>query len=173
MAPGSANPIEQKPFGIRQVLGSSHLVVAGDPHLVSADVGQQNIVRAESLAGIPEYFLRANQAFGTIICVGLKLRLHRRANAGLSGKIQFQLPVQLQSLIEHPQGVGEIANHLDIRVVVFVNLRRQKIRVDNLLALERVPQPWVVFDHIEAERDHQVGLIDHQGGQVLGAQPDG
>ena len=154
-------------------VGLVALIVAGDPHLVRADIRQQDVLWPQGGPDVPEHLLRAKRPLGVVRGASRKFLQHRCANASLLRKVQIERRTRSQPLVEHPQGMGEVADEFDVRVVVLVDLGGQKVRVDDPLVLVGIPEPGVVFHHVEAERNDQIRFIDDERRQVLRAEPDG
>ena len=56
---------------------------------------------------------------------------------------------------------------------MLVHFRRQAVHVDDLLVLRRVPEVWVVLDHVVADTDDHVGSIESAGDIVVRLEADG
>ena len=151
------------------------LVVAGHPHLVGPDVGEQHVVGAEDLAGVPQRLLGLDDALGVVLGVGGEVGEHRGpGRPGVAvvpvGRLGAAPPAPL---VEHPERVGQVTHHLDVDGVALVDLGGQEVHVDDRLVAIGVPQARVVLDHVVAERDHEVGLLDGPYRMVAGLQADG
>ena len=80
-------------------------------------------------------------------------------NAGVGVVVwQGAGPEGIDALVEHPQGMGQVADHLDLDAVVLVDLGWDEVDVDDALVGTGIPEPGVVLDHVVAEGDHEVGL---------------
>ena len=79
----------------------------------------------------------------------------------------------VESLIEHPECVCEVADQFGFRIVVLVDLRRQEIGMQDTVVLVRVPKLRVVLDHVEAECNHKVSVIDRSVDPILSTQTHG
>ena len=53
-----------------------------------------------------------------------------------------------------------------------VDLGRALVDVDDLLVALRVPEPWMVFDHVDADADDEVRLVEAEGHIVARLQAD-
>ena len=63
---GQGKPHGAEAVGNETRVGLVALVVAGDPHLVGAHIRQQDVVRTERLAYVPQRLLGPNQALGVV-----------------------------------------------------------------------------------------------------------
>ena len=147
------------------------LVVSGDPHLVRADVGQQDVVRAQGLARVPEHFLRSYAVARAVVAVFGKVGGHLLAasRAALRDRSGAE-SLSPSAIVEHPQRVREIADQFHLGVVVLIDFGGQKIRVNDRFVAIGIPQPRMVLDHVEAQREDQIGAVDGREYAVLAAQ---
>ena len=81
------------------------------------------------------------------------------------------LPDAQASEVEDTDNI-EITYQLDIRMIVLVNLRRKKIRMNDGFIPRGVPQAGMVFHPIVAPGNHDICRIHRTGHKVLGLQPD-
>jgi hypothetical protein len=114
--------------------------MSGDPHFVCTYVGQHDVVRTHDLARVPQGFLGADEAFRIVRAVFGKILRHLRAAFALLREVEVWQSVLIDSLIEHPQCVCEIADEFYLRMVVDVDFRRQGIDMQYPVAAVRVAQ---------------------------------
>ena len=129
-------------------------------------------MRPHDLARIPQRLLRPDGAVRVVVLVFLEVRGHVGADLLLELEVVVRHAVLVEAFVQHPQRVREVADEFRLRVVVLVDLGRQEVGVQYLLVAVRVPQLRVVLDHVEAERDDEVGIVDGQRDAVLRAQAD-
>ena len=147
-------------------VGSLGLVHARHPHLVSPDVRDRDVLRAQGFAQIPDDLLRLDRkgdvlgVFRAIFRDGLAHGLERvhRLRFGTQGNT--------------PKGgtqIAEGANRDDIVRIDFCGLH---IDVNDRLVAVRVPHVRVVFDHVVADADHDIGLLEGEPRNVACLQAD-
>ena len=67
----------------------------------------------------------------------------------------------------------DVAHAFDLGVVMAVHLGQHEIEVDDLLAALRIPQARRILDHIVADAEDNVGVVDGMRRVVLLAKSDG
>ena len=72
-----------------------------------------------------------------------------------------------------PERALDVADELDLGLVVGVDLGRLRVDVDDPLASVRVPARRRVLDQVVADRDDEVGAVEAGQDVVAGLQPDG
>ena len=129
--------------------------------------------RAQGLADVPENLLGPDRTRRVVVPVEGEFFPHLAPHGGLLMQIEVSRRSRAQPFIQHPQGVGQVADDLHFQVIVRVDLGGEKVDVDDLLVAIRVPEPGMVFHHVVAHGDHQIGGIDGAGDDVLRAEADG
>ncbi|MCY1284104.1 hypothetical protein D9M70_329980 [compost metagenome] len=154
--------------GVVQQHGVGHvrLVVAGEPDLVHAVVQGDDALRRQRPAHVGDQPLRVQRearivgAFGDLGLVGLA----DRQQAG-------EVPVRGvgERLADLPDGVGDVAHHLDLREVHRVDLGGTEVHVDHLGAAADHEERRLL-DHVVADVDDQVGRFQRAVHEVAGRQ---
>ena len=149
--------------GVRP-LGAVH---ARHPHLVRAHVGDHDVVGRQYFTQVPDDFLRFDRET-RVRCifdpVGHDRAAYCRERRGLLRRGAHGNPVQ--------RGI-DVAEYADGDDIVFIDFGRQPVDVDDDLVGARVPHVGVVLDHVVADADDNVGLLECEPRQVARLQPDG
>jgi len=103
-------------------IGLVRVEVTCDPHLVRADIGEQDVLGAHGLAGVPEDLLGTNRTLRIVVLVPSELLLHLSAHFGLLAEFVASVLVAAQPFVQHPERMGQVADDLDVRVVVGIDL---------------------------------------------------
>ena len=159
--------------GDQDRIGLVRMEVAGHPHLVRSDIAEEDVFGAHGLAGVPDRLLGPDRTRRVVVPVAGELLLHFPPYGSLLLEVEVSRPSRPQSFVEHPQGVGQVADDLHLGMIVGVNFGGEEVDVDDLLVSVRVPEPGVVLHHVVAQRDHQVGGIDGTGDEVLRSKANG
>ena len=149
--------------GIRP-LGAIH---ARHPHLVRADVGDRDILRREHFAQIPHDFLRLDRkaVVGSVARAVVEDRLADRFERRALLRLRFQR--------DPAKGRRDVAQGAHRDDVMRVDLGRQRVDVNDRLVAIRIPHVRVILDHVVADADHDVGLVERKPRQVAGLEADG
>ena len=134
--------------------------MSSNPHFVRADVGQQNVVRSHNLTRVPQCFLRFDGAFRCVVFIFGKIFAHAGTNFFLQRKVIVRQAVFVDAFVEHPECVREITDEFDFRVIMFIDLGRQKVGMQDGLFFAFVPQHRVILNHVETERDDKISIIN-------------
>ncbi len=139
---------------------------AGQPHLVSSHVGDDDVPLPQRLA-----------QFGDD-----PLGLHRKALVG-GRLLQFaehgpahpvmragQILAPVDPLGQDLEGVGDIPQDLAAGGVKAVDFRRGPVDVQNPPGALRIPQPGMIFDDIVADGQHQICGVEPAGDVIPGLQ---
>ena len=70
-------------------------------------------------------------------------------------------------------GIFEIANHAGFNNIVGVDFGGGAVDMDDLFVVLGVSMGRIIFDHVVANANDQVSLIDTKGDQVVCLQTDG
>lgn len=138
-------------------IGLIAVVVAGDPDLVGADVGNDDVVFAHDPAAVDEGLLRLDRER---LIGGVAFVFFHHAAAYIQGVRRF---LQAGGLFQDAaQRVRNIADDFYGRFVVFVNIGRHGIDVNDV-GLAQMPLGRGVFDDVIADGDDQAGPFQHLG----------
>ena len=123
---------------------------------------------AEHFAQVPDDLLRLDREARVVrrsaarsSTIALRTRLERRRSSAA-----WRVSAMPRS------AVADVAQHADRDDVVLVHLGRQRVDVDDDLVAVRVPHVGVVLDHVVADADHHVGLLEREPRQVARLQAD-
>ena len=140
------------------------LVEPGQPHLVGADVADDDVVGTERCPDVVDDLLRLHRV---ALVVGVLRDLVQEVTAR---GVRHAEAVAAAAL---PQGVEagpDMADHASVDDVVLVDLGRDGMDVDQLV-LVSAPQVGMVLDHVVADADDEVGLLEAAEVVVVGLQP--
>ncbi len=143
------------------------LVHAADPHLVGTDVGDDDVLVVQDLAQVPQDLLRLDREALVVLVLGPFLLDHVHQFVDL--RIRFALHLAGDAL----QRVVNVANDAAFQDVVLVDFGGAVVDMQDLLVAVRVPQLRVVFHHVDADTDDQIGHFETEGHVVLGFEADG
>ena len=120
-----------------------------------------NIVGIKEATHVVQDLLRLHRERGIVLVEGQILDDGLAQGLTLRNVEQRQISTAafVDALVDLPQGIGHISHHLDIDVIVRVDLRRLEVNVDDRLAAPLVPVGRCVFDQVVAHRDHHIGPL--------------
>ena len=133
-------------------------------------IRKQNVIRTEGLSCIPEHLLWSNCAARAIIAMCGEVGRHKVAGCALLVEVKPKLGCLIEPLIQHPERMCQIADQFDFRVIVLVNFRGKKVRVDYVFVSRLDSKVGVVLDHVESQGNDQIRILDCQRHMVPGAQ---
>jgi len=144
-----------EPVGDQHAVGLVGRERAGDPDLVAAHVGDQDVIarhRAAQVAQHPLGLERERVVVDTLL--------------ELCEDVPPQLPIgrgvllALHEVVEQLERLAHVGHHLDRGLVVAVDLGGNEVDVDDRLLALRVPELRRVLDQVVAHRDDEVGPLE-------------
>src|SRR5258706_3215048 len=145
-------------------LGAVH---ARHPHLVRAHVADGDILGPEYLAHVPHDLLRLHREVRVLRILGAVVE-DRFAHV-----LERRLLARRSLQRDAAQRMPDVAEHAHRDDVVRVDLGRQRVDVDDGLVVVRIAHVGVVLDHVVADADHDVRLLEGEPRQVARLQADG
>ena len=147
-------------------VGTLRLVHACHPHLVCPDVGHDDIIELQSFAQIENDALRRHRKRGIV-----RVRV-QFLDDGFTQRPRLRLRLRRRLRRNRVEPGANVADHAAFEHVMLVHFGRAHIDVDDLLSLFLVPQVRVVFDHVVADTNHDVGAIETAGDIIMRLQSD-
>ena len=164
---GEREPHRAEAVGDEAGVGGLALVVAGDPHLVGAHVGEEDVVRPEVPAHVAQDLLRLHREARVVPLHGQVVADGVAELASLPDVEQWQpalvVEAVVEGLVDLPEGVGDVGLDVEHHGVMAVDLGRLEVDVDDSRRAIVVPEARRVLDEVVSDADHQVGRRPARG----------
>ncbi|CDF04292.1 unknown [Megasphaera elsdenii CAG:570] len=127
--------------------------MTGNPDFIGTDVGNDDIVLAHDAAAVDEGFLRFDRE-GHVVGIAFVFIDHLLAD--IQELFRFS---QAGGFVHDAfQRVGDVADDFDFGLIVFVDIGRHRVDVDDI-GIGQVPFSRSIFDDVIADGDDQAGLF--------------
>ena len=141
--------------------------MAGDPNLVGADVGDDDIVFIHDFPAVDEGFLRLDRE-GQVFGIAFMFSDHFLTDVEEGARFR-----QAGGLFHDAfQGIGDVADDFDLGLVFFIDISRHGVDVDDV-GVGQMPFGRGVFDDVVADGDDQAGLFENFRLIVVHGNADG
>ena len=140
------------------------LVVAGDPHLVGADVREHDVVRPEEPPHFPEDLLRLHRK-AAVVPLHFEVVANRVAELAAFPDVEQRQPsgaveAVVERLVDLPEGIRDVGLDVEHHRVVAVDLGRLEVDVDDPGRPVVVPEARCVLDEVVADAHHEVRRVE-------------
>ena len=125
-----------------------------DPHFMRAYIGQQDIFRSQGFSDISKDFLRFDRKTHVIFVLAIFLHHHI---FNLQRFLRFRTAAAaIQDII---QRIADVANYLDGCLIVFVDMGRTAVNMDDGFIFPGVPFLGSIFHQIVADSNDDIGFF--------------
>ena len=129
---------------------------------MGADIGNDDVLRVEGGAQVPDDLLWFNGKGGVVLILADFFFYD------VMELVQGGIGATLGLGGDAGEAVADLANNASFQNVVRVDLGWIFVDVNDLLVAIRVPEARVIFDHVDADADHQIRLVETECDIVMG-----
>ena len=113
---------------------------------------------AKRLSHVPQHFLRPNCAFRVVVLKCGQFLEQNSPRFLLPFQIESRQAVPFDSLGQQRQRMGNVADQLQLRLIMAVDLRGSEVDVNDRFLPVEIPQPRRVLGHVVANRQNQIAF---------------